>query len=82
VYTVFIALGVTDMDALTRGIDIAHFKPESFTQAQAQAVEDKIENSVTERQGRHEQTFGMFDCDDIRQALSLRRLAQVNVLLA
>ena len=54
--TVFIALGITDMDALTLRIHIAHFKTQSFAKAQAQAVDGEIEDAVTERQGRHEQT--------------------------
>jgi len=80
--TVFIALGITDMDALTLRIHIAHFKTQPFAkaQAQAQAVDGEIEDAVTKRQGRHEQSIGFIDSDDIRQALCLRRLDQVDVL--
>ena len=78
--TVFIALGISDMDALTLGVNIAYLKTQAFTKAQAKAVEGKIEDPVTERQRCHEQPVGFFDGDDIRQALGLWRLDQINVL--
>jgi hypothetical protein len=68
------------MDTVTLGIYIAHFKAQAFAESQAKALDGELENPVTERMGRHEQSFGFLDGDDIRQALGLRRLDQINVL--
>jgi len=65
---------------VTPGIHIAYFKAQAFAESQAKAIGGEIENPVTERMGRHEQSFGFFDGDDIRQALGLWRLDQINVL--
>jgi len=78
--TVFIALGIADMDAPAIGVNIAHLETQAFTQAQAKAVDGEIEDPVTDCQGRHEQPLGFFDGDDIRQALGLWWLDETNVL--
>ena len=61
-------------------IPIAHFKIPPFAKAPAQAVDGEIADSVTARQSRPEEPFGFIDGDDIRQALRLWRLDQVEVL--
>ena len=46
--TVFVALGATDMDALTRCIEIPHFQAQAFTEPQTEAIEGEIEDPVAQ----------------------------------
>ena len=71
-----IALGIADMHAPTRRIDIPHLKPQPFAQAQSQAVEREVEHPVTEHTGSGEDPPGLVDGDDVGQALGLGWLDQ------
>ena len=64
-----IAFGVADMHAPACHIDVADLKPQSFAQAQSQAVEGEVEHPVTDDAGGCEQPPGLVDRDDVRQAL-------------
>jgi len=46
--TVFVALGVTYMDALTLCIEIPHLQTQSFTESQAEAIDSEIEDPVAQ----------------------------------
>ena len=54
-----IALGVADMDAPARAIDIADLQAQPFTESQSQAVEREEEHPVAEDAGGGEDPPGL-----------------------
>lgn len=71
-----VAFGVAYMDAGARGVDVADLQPQPFAQTQAEAVEGKEEYAVAENTGGGKDAPGLFDGDDVRQALTLGRFDQ------
>jgi len=45
---ILVALGVADMHARVRGVDIAQLQAQTFAQAQAEAIEGEEENAVAD----------------------------------
>ena len=66
---ILVALGIADMHARARGIDVADLQPQSFAQAQSEAVEGEEEHPVTDHARGGEDPLGLLDRDDVRQAL-------------
>ena len=74
--TIPVALGIADVHAPARDIDIPHLQSQSFAQAQGQAIEREEEHPLTQNAGGGEYPLGLLDRDDVRQALSPGRLDQ------
>ena len=72
-----VTLGVADMDARPRRIDVAHLQSQPFAQAQPQAVEGEIEHPVAQGVCRRKQALRFVDGDDVGQPLRLGRLDQI-----
>ncbi len=66
---ILVALGIADMHALARRIDVGDRQPQAFAQAQAETVEGEEENAVTEHLRGQKNPLGLLDRDDVRQAL-------------
>ena len=64
--TIFVALRIANMDALTGCVDIADLKAQAFSQAESQAIQREKENLVTEHTRGGEYPLGFLDRDDVR----------------
>ena len=71
-----IALGIANVYAPARGIDITDLQAQPFTESKSQAVEREEEHPVTEYTGGGEDPPGLLNGDDVGQALGLGRLDQ------
>jgi len=76
---VLVALLIADMHALAGRVDIAYLQAQTFTEAQAQTVSGEVEDPVAQRVRGLEHAPGLFNGEDVGQALRLRRLDQVQV---
>ncbi len=74
--TILVALGIADVHAAARGIDVADPEPQAFAQAQPQAIEGEVEHPIAEHARGGEDALGFGEGDDIRQALTFGRLDQ------
>ena len=72
-----VALGVAYLYAPAVGIDVAHLEGQPLAQAQTEAIEGEVEDSVAEHPGGQKQALRFVDRDDVRQTLRLRRFDQV-----
>ena len=66
---ILVALGIADMHALARAIDVGDRQPQPFAQAQAETVEGEEEDAVTEYLRGQKNPLGLLDRDNVRQAL-------------
>jgi hypothetical protein len=76
---VLIALGIADMHPFAHRIDITDLKSEPLAEAQAQAVDGKVENTIAELFGGLEDSASLLDGNDIGQALGLGWLDQIDI---
>ena len=75
--TIPVSLGVADMHAAPRGVNVTDLQTQAFAKPQAETVEGEKQYPVTEGMGRLEKTPRLFDGHDIRQALCSRRFDQM-----
>ncbi len=76
---VLIALGVADMHTPAHGIDIADLQAKPLTETQPHAVDGEVEDPLAESLSGGEQPCGLFDGNDIGQALGLGWLDQIDI---
>nr|WP_245232572.1 hypothetical protein [Thiorhodococcus minor] len=76
---ILVALPRADMQASARRIDIGYRQAQPLTEAKPQAVEGEEEDPVAQRVRPLDQTLGLLDRDDIRQALPFGRLDEVDI---
>ena len=77
--TIFVTLGISDMNTLAIGVDIGNGQTQTLAKTQAQAVEGEKEDLVAENAcGFHDQ-FGLSYRDDVGKPLSLGRFDQIDV---
>ena len=62
---VAVALGVANLHARALGIDVGYAQGQTFTQAQAQAVQGEEEHPVAQDAGGGKQRLGLFHRDDV-----------------
>jgi len=76
--TVFVALGIADMDALTLSIDVTYFQAQAFAESQAETIDGEIEDPVAQLVRRLKQPSRFLNGDDVRQPFGTRGLDQIN----
>ena len=62
---ILVALGVADVHATVRSVDIGQLKAQAFAQTQAEAIGREEEHPVAEHAGGDENPSGLFNGDDI-----------------
>jgi hypothetical protein len=76
---ILMALGIADMHPFAHRIDITDLKSQPLAEAQAQAVDGKVEDPIAELLGSLEDSANLLDSDDVGQALSLGWLDQIDI---